>query len=63
MEIGTLIIVGGIAVGFLSILVYALIAIFFPEWVGITGKVARQAEESHKQGAEEKTNESFLHKL
>ncbi len=36
----------------LSVLVYAILAVFFPEWVGITGKVALDAEKSHQ--AEEK---------
>lgn len=32
----------------LSIVVYVLIMIFFPEWVGITGKVALNNEKSHR---------------
>ncbi len=52
MEPQTLIIIGAIAISFVSVLVYAILAIFFPEWVGITGKVARGAEESHQKGAE-----------
>ncbi len=51
METQTLIIIGGFFVAFLSILAYALIAIFFPEWVGITGKVALSAEKSHAEGS------------
>ncbi|HEY8269459.1 MAG TPA: hypothetical protein VIG33_01115 [Pseudobdellovibrionaceae bacterium] len=52
MEPQVLIIIGAIAISFISILVYAILAIFYPEWVGITGKVARQAEESHEEGKE-----------
>ncbi len=33
---------------FFGILVYVMIMIFLPEWVGISGKVAREAEESHR---------------
>lgn len=62
MEMGTIIIIGGIAIGILSILVYAVIAIFFPEWVGITGKVAKSAEQSHTEGSEE-TKNNFADKL
>lgn len=63
METGTLIIIGGVVIGFLSILVYAVIAIFYPEWVGITGKVAKDAEQSHLEGAENKPIQSFGDKL
>ncbi|MGZ3747488.1 MAG: hypothetical protein ACXWRE_08960 [Pseudobdellovibrionaceae bacterium] len=52
MEPQTLIIIGAIVISFISILVYAIIAIFYPEWVGITGKIARQAEQSHQEGAQ-----------
>lgn len=62
MEMGTIIIIGGITVGILSIIVYAAIAIFFPEWVGITGKVARSAEESHEEGSKI-TTDNFADKL
>lgn len=37
---------GGIVV--ISILIYVLFMIFLPEWVGITGKVALDAERSHR---------------
>lgn len=32
--------------------VFIAIAIFFPEWVGITGQVAKRIESSHREGAE-----------
>ena len=32
-----------------SIIVYVLLMLFFPEWVGITGKVALNAERSHRE--------------
>jgi len=63
METGTIIIIGGIAIGFISILIYAVIAIFYPEWVGITGKVARNAEQSHKSGSETTPSNNFTDKL
>jgi hypothetical protein len=47
---GMFIIGGAIVVSIFSIAVYAALAVYFPEWVGITGKVARAAEESHLEG-------------
>lgn len=41
-----------LAVFFFSCLVYACLAIFYPEWVGITGKVALDAERSHAKDSE-----------
>lgn len=41
---------GIIIISIFSILVYGCLAVFFPEWVGITGKVALSAENSHKEG-------------
>ncbi|MNJ93256.1 hypothetical protein D3C87_109350 [compost metagenome] len=38
-----------------SIIVYVLLMMFFPEWVGITGKVALQAEASHRGDTPEQT--------
>lgn len=40
-----------------SILVYVLLMIFLPEWVGITGKTALEQQKSHK--GEEPTNDEF----
>ena len=31
-----------------SIVAYVVLMIFLPEWVGITGKVARDAQKSHQ---------------
>jgi hypothetical protein len=36
------------AVFFFGIIVYVMFMIFLPEWVGISGKVAREAEASHR---------------
>jgi hypothetical protein len=41
------IIVGIIAVSLASVLVYVVLMFFLPEWVGITGSVAKKAIESH----------------
>jgi hypothetical protein len=41
------IIVGVVAVSLASIMVYMILMFFFPEWVGITGSVAKKAIESH----------------
>lgn len=40
------------AVFFIGIIVYVMFMIFLPEWVGISGKVAREAEASHRGDAE-----------
>ena len=37
-----------VAIFAVSILVYVFLMLFFPEWVGITGKVALAAERSHR---------------
>lgn len=52
MNTGLFVIGGAIVVAILSCLAYAILAIFFPEWVGITGKTALSAEKSHREGAE-----------
>lgn len=46
-------VLGFLAVAGVSTIVYFSLMVFFPEWVGITGKIARRAEESHKEGASE----------
>jgi hypothetical protein len=51
METGTLIVIGGVTVGFVTILIYGGLALFYPEWVGITGKVAIDAEKGHTEGS------------
>jgi len=50
MTTSYLLIGGAVLISILSFMVYAVLAVFFPEWVGITGKVARAAEEAHKEG-------------
>lgn len=52
MDTSMLVIGGAIVISILSFLAYAVLAFFFPEWVGITGKVALNAEQSHIQGTE-----------
>jgi hypothetical protein len=51
MDANFFIIGGGIFVALVSLMLYAALAIFFPEWVGITGKVALSAEQSHEEGS------------
>ena len=53
---------GAGAVFFGAILVYVLFMIFLPEWVGITGKVALEAERSHREGAAA-TEEDIISKM
>ncbi len=45
METSFLFLAGGLFA--LSIMIYLLFMIFLPEWVGITGKKALEAERSH----------------
>ena len=45
MEMWFVFLAGGLFV--LSIMVYVLFMVFLPEWVGITGKKALEAERSH----------------
>jgi hypothetical protein len=47
----------GAAVFFGAIFIYVMIMVFFPEWVGITGKVALEAERSHREGAQAKDDD------
>lgn len=42
---------GGIIVFFAATLVYLALLFFFPEWVGVTGQVAREAEKAHTKGS------------
>lgn len=45
MELSFVFIAGGLFV--LGIMIYMLFMVFLPEWVGITGKKALEAERSH----------------
>lgn len=56
MNPGFVFIFAAIVIVILSVLAYAVLAVFFPEWVGITGKVALNAEKSHR--AEETSPEA-----
>lgn len=46
-----------LAISVISMLVYFALMVFYPEWVGITGKVALAAERSHIEEAELKKQE------
>lgn len=46
------VIAGGIAVFFAATLIYVALLFFFPEWVGVTGKVALETEKSHRDDHE-----------
>ncbi len=48
------VILGGVTVVIAAILVYVVLMIFLPEWVGITGKAALEAERSHAEEAQAK---------
>lgn len=46
MDLSFVFIAGGLFV--LGVMVYVLFMVFLPEWVGITGKKALDAERSHR---------------
>lgn len=46
MNSSILLLAGGVFLG--GVVVYVLFMIFLPEWVGITGKKAREAQEAHR---------------
>lgn len=50
MELWFLFLAGGLFL--LSIMIYVGIMIFYPEWVGITGEKALEAERSHRGDAD-----------
>lgn len=45
--------VGAVCVFVGGAFVYAMFMVFLPEWVGIAGKAAKEAERSHQGGEEE----------
>ena len=45
MELWFMFVAGGLFL--LGIMVYVMLMVFLPEWVGITGKKALEAEQSH----------------
>jgi hypothetical protein len=49
MDSGFLLVFGAIIIIIFSVIAYAILAVFYPEWVGITGKVALDAEKSHTE--------------
>ena len=50
MELG--IIAAIILIFIVSFMVYGAFMVFWPEWVGITGKTAKDYEQSHQEGSE-----------
>ena len=46
MDLWMLLLVGGVFFG--GLFVYVLFMVFLPEWVGITGKKAREAQDAHR---------------
>ena len=49
MATRTWVLIGAAVVFVLFMVIYLLFMIFLPEWVGITGKVALEAERSHTE--------------
>lgn len=57
----TVVVLAGI-VFFLGVFVYVLFMVFLPEWVGITGKKAREAQAAHR-GEEQATGPDLLDRM
>jgi hypothetical protein len=49
--------VGGLVFG--AIIAYVVLMIFLPEWVGITGKAARDAQKSHREDNRGEKKDTF----
>ncbi|MBX3018143.1 MAG: hypothetical protein KF767_09655 [Bdellovibrionaceae bacterium] len=62
MDTGTLVLIACFGVFVASVLVYVLFMVFLPEWVGITGKVAKSIEKSHEEGSVDTTDAAHLDK-
>ncbi len=56
MEGRLLIIMGAIFVFILGIAAYFFLMFFYPEWVGITGKTALDAQKAHRGGDAEESD-------
>ena len=61
MAIGILFGIVGVFVG--ALLVYGVIMVFWPEWVGITGKTALDYEKSHQMGSEVKSDDDLIDRI
>ena len=57
MDSTTLVFIAITVIFVLAMAVYLLIAFMWPEWVGITGKVALEVQRSHREGAPTEENE------
>lgn len=47
---------------FFSVMVYIALMIFYPEWVGITGKETKEAEQKRMMGVEVKEDDDLITK-
>lgn len=56
MELSFVFIAGGLFI--FGIMVYVMFMVFLPEWVGITGKKALEAQESQKEKNKDGRSES-----
>ena len=45
-----------------GVLIYILLMIFYPEWVGISGKSSRDTEEEHREGGVSDDSDFFSKK-
>lgn len=58
----------GITVGIIlvfigSFIVYGIFMIYFPEWVGITGKTALDYEKSHQEGSAVQADDDLVERI
>ncbi|MGE0633427.1 MAG: hypothetical protein AB7O96_13530 [Pseudobdellovibrionaceae bacterium] len=59
MEVVAIILVGVLV--FVGIAAYVFLMLYYPEWVGITGKAAHQTLDQHTEGSEAKADIDLLH--
>ena len=57
------ILVGIVIVFIAAILAYGVFMVFWPEWVGITGKTALDYEKSHTEGSHAGKNYDLIYRL
>lgn len=61
MAFGIIVGIIGIFVG--ACMVYGVFMVFFPEWVGITGKTALEYEKSHTEGSDVRLEDDLVERI
>ncbi len=57
------IIVGIIVVFVAAMMAYGVLMVFWPEWVGITGKTALDYEKSHTEGSQVHPDDDLVERM